>query len=100
MTTMTTTTAPAADASKPKPRPYIPHTAFLRELTMPDGRKVMIDKRHLTFVCEARKDENGAKAILAARGMKTAVPVVEGYHDLTNWWRSNVTAGNGKGDRP
>ena len=78
-------------------RPYVPHTAFLRELTMPDGRKVMVDKRHVAFICEASKGENGAKAIIGAKSMRSGVPVVEGYDDLTNWWRSEVKpTGNGK----
>jgi hypothetical protein len=96
---MTETTTAADDAAKPADRPkrsYVPHTAFLRELTMPDGRKVTVDKRHVAFVCEASKGENGAKSIIGARSMKSGVAVVEGYHDLVDWWRRSVGAGNEK----
>ncbi len=93
--TTTSTDADAKRADRPK-RPYVPHTAFLRELTMPDGRKVMVDKRHVAFICEATNDESGAKAIIGARSMRSGVPVVEGYHDLVDWWRRSVGAGNGK----
>jgi hypothetical protein len=70
--------------------------AFLRELTMPDGRKVTVDKRHVAFICEATKGENGAKAIIGARSMRSGVPVVDGYHDLVDWWRREITPANGR----
>jgi hypothetical protein len=77
-------------------RPRVPHTAFMRELTMPDGRKVTVDKRHVAFICEATKGENGAKAIIGARSMRSGVPVTEGYHDLVDWWRREITSENGR----
>lgn len=88
-------TADANRGDRPK-RPYVPHTAFMRELRMPDGRKVTVDKRHVTFICEAAKGESGAKAIIGARSMKSGVPVIEGYHDLVDWWRREIQV-NGRG---
>src|SRR5262245_34592699 len=91
MTILATTTRPP---ERRFDRPRVP--PFLRELTMPDGRKVTVDKRHLAFVCEAIKVENGAKSIIGARSMNSGVPVVEGYHDLIDWWRRHVPVGTGK----
>jgi hypothetical protein len=71
--------------------PQVPHTAFLRELTMPDGRKILIDKRAIAFFCEGKSEEFSGKkvTIVAFKGWAKPVPVVEGYHDLKAWWRSD-----------
>jgi hypothetical protein len=32
-------------------RQYVPHTVHLKEFTMADGRRILIDKRAIAFVC-------------------------------------------------
>ena len=99
--TTTTTTTPAPNTGTPLERRYdrgpkISHTTFLRELTMPDGRKAFIDKRAVAFILEAKPgDFDGKKvSIVAFRTIAKPIPVIEGYHDLKSWWRGD--GANGK----
>ena len=38
-----------------------PHVAHLRELTMPDGRKLILNRRCIAFLCEAKPEEFAGK---------------------------------------
>jgi hypothetical protein len=44
--------------SKPRP-PTVPHTVHLRELSMPDGRRLLVDRRAIAFLAEGKPDEFG-----------------------------------------
>jgi hypothetical protein len=95
---MTTTTIPA-DATAERRRidkPRVPHTAFMRELTMADGRKLTIDRRSVAMLCEGKPEKfEGRKVTIVGFRIPGAapVPVQEGYHDLKSWWRGDA---NGK----
>ena len=79
-------------------RPRIPHTAHLRELSLPDGRKLLLDRRSIAFLCEGKAEEFAGKVVTAV-GFKTmakACPVTVGYQNLKTWWRGdqfNATGG-------
>lgn len=79
-----------------KPRPH--HSVFLRMLEMPDGRKLMLDKRAIAFLCEGKPEEFGGKrvTIVAFKTNAKACPVTAGFHDLAAWWKGDAPAGNGK----
>jgi hypothetical protein len=100
-TTMVTTDTSASTRSPERrepnrSRPPIPLATFLRELTMPDGRKITIDKRNIGMICEAKAEEFEGKqaTIVAFRFWAKPVPVIEAYHDLKAWWRGD--GANGK----
>src|SRR5262249_18370924 len=78
-------------------RPHVPHTVFLKECRMPDGRMIVIDKRFIGFVCQGKPEEFGGKevAVIAFKGWAKAVPVVDDYDDLVAWWKTDVTS-NGR----
>jgi hypothetical protein len=82
---------------KPKP-PKTPHTSHMRELLMPDGRRLLLDRRSIAFLCEAKEEEfNGKKVtIVAFKTQAKACPVVSPYDDLVAWWRADAPAGEGK----
>jgi hypothetical protein len=65
---------------------------------MPDGRRIIVDKRNIGFMCEAKREEFGGKRVVIVgwKGWAKAVPVVEGYEDLKSWWRLEPSAN----DRP
>jgi hypothetical protein len=71
-----------------------PHTAHLRELNMVDGRKLLLDRRCIAFLCEAKAEEFAGKkvTIVAFKTMAKACPVTAGYHDLKAWWRDDGAA--------
>jgi hypothetical protein len=74
-----------------------PHTVHLRELEMGDGRKLLLDRRSIAFICEGTPEEFGGKKVTVV-GFKTlakACPVVEAYSDLKSWWWGGDCA-NGK----
>jgi hypothetical protein len=75
--------------------PRIPHTAHLRELTMPDGRKLLLDRRSIAFLVEGKPEEFGGKnvTIVAFKTMAKACPVLAGYFDLKAWWRDDGANG-------
>jgi hypothetical protein len=79
---------------KPK-RPHVPHTAHLRELLMPDGRRLLLDRRSIAFICQGRPEEfDGKQATII--GFKTAAkacPVTATYDDLKAWWHGAASAG-------
>jgi len=80
-------------------RPRIPHTAHLREFEMPDGRKLLIDRRSIGFLCEGKPEEFGGKGvtIVAFRGWAKPIPVVESYAELKRWWRNDAEKGEKHG---
>jgi hypothetical protein len=73
-------------------RPRTPHTVHQRELTMVDGRKLLLDRRCIAFLCEAKPDEFGGKkvTIVAFKTMAKACPVTPEYSDLKAWWRADA----------
>jgi hypothetical protein len=102
-TTTTSTAAPATgrpierrferrDHSKPR----IPFRAHLRELEMCDGRKLLLDRRSIAFLCEGKPEEFGGKkvTVVAFKTMAKACPVVEAYGDLKSSWGAD--GANGK----
>jgi hypothetical protein len=77
------------DATPPARRPFVSHVEHLRELTMADGRQLLLDRRSIAFLCQAKPDEFDGKAvcIIAFKGWAKPCPVVEAYADLKAWWR-------------
>lgn len=71
-------------------KPRIPHTAHLREFTLPDGRKLLADRRSIAFLVEGKTEEFAGKTvtILGWKTMAKAVPVLAAYQDLKAWWRN------------
>ena len=69
-------------------RTRVPHTAHLRELNLHDGRKLLLDRRSIAFLCEGKLEEFAGKVVTVV-GFKTmakACPVAAGYQDLKAWW--------------
>jgi hypothetical protein len=93
--TATVTVRPPKRREQSRDTPKVPHTAHLRELEMPDGRKLLLDRRSIAFLCEGKPEEFGGKRVTIV-GFKTqarACPVAVGYHDLKAWWRGDGTNG-------
>ena len=81
-------------------RARIPFTAHLRELRLPDGRKLLLDRRAIAFLCEGKPEEFAGKDVTVI-GFKTqakACPVTAGYEDLQAWWHGEQ--GTSKGAQP
>jgi hypothetical protein len=98
---MTETTTPDTAERRRFDRPRVPHTTFMRELTMADGRKLTVDRRSVAMLCEADPQKfNGRKISIVGFRIPGAnpVPVQEGYHDLKSWWRGD--GANGKAATP
>jgi hypothetical protein len=85
----------AAAAAKPPerrdlrlPRPRTPTPAHLRELTIPDGRRLLLDRRSISFLVEAKPEEFAGRqvTIVAFKGPARPCPVVASYGDLRDWW--------------
>ena len=98
--TIDTSTRPLVERryeGKPKP-PKVPHTVHLRELLMPDGRRLLLDRRSIAFLCEAKPEEFGGKemTIVAFKTAAKPCPVTEAYNDLRAWWHGDATGSNGK----
>ncbi|HET9533862.1 MAG TPA: hypothetical protein VFP43_00730 [Mesorhizobium sp.] len=51
-----------------------------------DGRKIVIDKRAVAFVCERK--EPGKHCIVAFKSGASGIPIAATYDDLVKWWRS------------
>jgi len=68
-------------------RPRVLHAVHLRELTMPDGRKLLLDRRSIAFVCQAKPEEFGGKqvCIISFKAWAKPIPVVDGYYELKTW---------------
>jgi hypothetical protein len=90
---VTTTTVPSTSSPSmrrdvpPMRRPYVPHTAYLKEFNVIDGRKILIDKRAVAFICQ-RREEPEKHCIVAFKSGSMGVPIAATYSDLSNWWRS------------
>jgi hypothetical protein len=65
---------------------------------MPDGRRLLLDRRSIAFLCEGRREEFGGQVvtIIAFKVAAKACPVVASYDDLETWWRGSATESNGK----
>jgi hypothetical protein len=76
--------------------PRIPHTAHLREFTLPDGRKLLADRRSVAFLVEGKAEEFAGKTvtIIGWKTMAKAVPVLSAYADLKIWWRDDANGGS------
>ena len=61
--TATTVIRPPPRRELDPDRPRIPFTAHLREFSMPDGRKLLLDRRSIAFLCEAKPEEFGGKKV-------------------------------------
>jgi hypothetical protein len=61
----------------------------LRELALADGRKLLLDRRCLAFLCQGKPEDFGGKevTIVGFKTMAKACPVLASYADLRNWWR-------------
>jgi hypothetical protein len=83
--------------SKPRP-PMVPHTAHQRELLMPDGRRLLVDRRAIAFLAEGKPDEFGTKpvCIVGFKSQAKACPVTTPYDELATWWRAEAPETNGK----
>jgi hypothetical protein len=76
--------APLRLPMKPRPGGIAEH---VRELTMCDGRRVMCDRRSISFICEGNAGADGTPAtIVAWRTFAKPVPVREAYADVVAWW--------------
>ena len=67
-------------------RARVPFTAHLRELNLPDGRKLLLDRRAIAFLCEGKPEEFAGKI---------ACPVTGGYQDLKSWWHGERNTARG-----
>jgi hypothetical protein len=79
--------------------PKVRQTAHLRELEIPDGRKLLLDRRAIAFLCEGKPEEFGGKRVTIV-GFVTqarACPVTAGYYDLKAWWRGDGAIGSKAG---
>jgi hypothetical protein len=72
-------------------RPRVPHTAHLRELELVDGRRLLLDRRSIAFLCQGKPEEFGGKqvTVVGFKTMARACPVTARYHDLKAWWRGD-----------
>lgn len=80
-------------------RARVPFTAHLRELRLPDGRKLLLDRRAIAFLCEGSPEEFAGKAVrvIGFKTMAKACPVTVGYQDQV-WWQGE--RGTAKGAQP
>jgi hypothetical protein len=69
--------------------PKVNHTIHLREFEFPDGRKLMLDRRSIGFLCQAKPEEFGGKVvtIVGFKTMAKACPIKASYADLVTWWK-------------
>jgi hypothetical protein len=81
-------------------RPHrVPHTAHLREFQLPDGRRLLVDRRLVGFLCEPKPGEFGDKVctVMAFKTQAKACPVVAAFDEVRSWWWGTpAPAGNGK----
>jgi hypothetical protein len=90
--------APAAVITNPPrtasldgtPKPKGPHpSTHMREFALPDRRKLLIDRRAVSFLCEGKRDEFSGKAVTIV-GFKVLgakpCPIVADYAELKTWW--------------
>jgi hypothetical protein len=84
---------------KPKP-PKVPHTVHLRELLMPDGRRLLLDRRAIAFIVQGKEEEfkRPDVTVVAFKTPARACPVVEPYENLKAWWLGAALAPNGKAE--
>ena len=83
-------------------RPREPHTVHMRELEMADGRKLLLDRRSIAFICEAKPEDFGGKqvTVVAFKTMAKACPVITPYDEIKAWWHGDgAQATNGKADQ-
>jgi len=89
---MTETATVARPPRRDDMRPRVPHTAHLRELALVDGRKLLLDRRSLAFLCQAKPEEFGGKdvTIVGFKTLAKACPVVASYAELKTWWNGST----------
>jgi hypothetical protein len=95
------TTAPKRIERRPD-RPKIAHTTHLREFELPDGRRLLVDRRLVGFLCEPKPGEFGSKVctVMAFKTQAKACPVVAAYEDVRTWWWGTASDENGKAATP
>ena len=78
-------------------RARVPFTAHLRELRLPDGRKLLLDRRAIAFLCEGKPEEFAGKAVtvIGFMTMAKACQVTAGYQDLKVWWQGELGTAQG-----
>jgi hypothetical protein len=78
---------------KPK-RPQMPHVVHLRELLMPDGRRLLLDRRSIAFLCQGKAEDFGGRqvTIIGFKTIARACPVVTPYAELKAWWAGAASA--------
>ena len=88
-------TGRAADAQAPRaPKPPPPDQT--RQFHLPDGRRIRLDRRSVSMICEADPNKYGqGTCIIAFKNGAGPVPVREPYDALCVWWRGDAPA-NGK----
>ena len=77
------------------PGPRVSHTTHLREFTMPDQRKLLVDRRCVAFILQ-RKEAPDTQTIIAFKTQAQGCPVVASYTDVKAWWFGDGT--NGKAE--
>jgi hypothetical protein len=79
-------------------RPRTPHTTHLREFELPDGRRLLVDRRLVGFLCEPKPGEFGDKVctVMAFKTQAKACPVIAHYEEVRSWWWGTAPASNGK----
>jgi hypothetical protein len=92
-TTVNLATGKAAAAPAPRvPKPPLPD--YTRQFNLCDGRRIRIDKRAVSMICEALVDKHGPGAcIVAFKNGAGPVPVREDYDVLSAWWRGAPSNG-------
>jgi hypothetical protein len=99
MTDTDTSKRPLVERLYEKPKKtLVPHTTHLRELQLPDGRRLLLDRRSIAFLCEGKSEEFGARevTIVGFKSQAKAVPVTTPYSELVTWWRTEAPAASGK----
>lgn len=89
-----TTTARTVERRYNHTGPRTPHTVHLREFTLCDGRRALIDRRAVAFLCEGRAEEFGGEpaTIVAFRTVAKPFPVRAAYDEMTRWWRADASS--------
>ena len=97
---MTATTPAPQRIERRLDRPKVAHTTHLREFELPDGRRLLVDRRLVGFLCEPKPGEFGNKVctVMAFRTQARACPVVAPYEDVRSWWWGTAPAANGKAE--
>jgi hypothetical protein len=69
-------------------RAGVPHIEHLREFRMPDRRRLLIDRRSIGFICEAKAADFGGEdvTVVAFKTQAKPIPVLAKYDEISRWW--------------